>query len=622
MRVLWPLTAAMNAPRDTTLAGRPIASLTFALNYAAAPSDAHEAFAATGTDLDSANRFARNVWGYHTVNLGIHLLAALCVFGVIRRTLAAPRLARSFSSEAGHWIALAVTAIWVVHPLTTGAVTYLVQRVESLMALFYLLALYCAIRAAEMGSGTVSSPQKGSDPIASAVRRRLWISATVVACLLGMGTKEAMVTAPLMVVAWDYLFDGRPWRETVRHRWPLYAALASTWLLLGWILAMAPRGASVGVGLKGVTSWSYLTTQAGVLIHYLRLTFVPWPLCLDYEWPIASSMAQVVVPGLVMVALCAGTLVGLVRRAAWSMAGVGFFLILAPTSSVVPIVTEVAAEQRMYLPLVAIIATVVAGLFWTLQKWRASDALMPTVIRVTAVALAVAVVAGLGSLTYARNLDYHSEERLYRQTIEVSPANARARNNLATILIGQHRAGEAEPLLREAVRLNPAYPEAQANLGVALAVQGHAAEALPFFERAVAIEPDYGDAWRNYGEALASLGRFREAVPAYQQALASRPDDVRLLATLSWILSTADQADARNGRLAVELAQKAMALSNDSPADLLDTLAAAYAEAGQFAEAVAAAEKALALARGRPDLGPAVEFRLQLYRAGHPFHER
>src|SRR5690606_21319791 len=118
----------------------------------------------------------------------------------------------------------------------------------------------------------------------------------------------------------------------------------------------APRAASAGAGLRGVTPWQYLLTQAEVLVHYLRLVFVPWPLVLDYEWPVVKSIREAAVPLVVVSALLAVTVWGLVRRRAWAMAGVLSFGVLAPTSSVVPIVTEVAAEHRLYLPLAGLIA--------------------------------------------------------------------------------------------------------------------------------------------------------------------------------------------------------------------------------------------------------------------------
>jgi tetratricopeptide (TPR) repeat protein len=600
LRTLWPLTAAMNAPRDTTLAGRPVASLSFALTYAAAPADARDVFTAPpSADGMTVDRFQRNLWTYHAVNLTIHLLTALALFGVVRRTLRAPALAERWAGQADV-VALAIAAIWVVHPLTTAAVTYIVQRVESLMGLFYVLTLYCAIRA-------VHGPPEGGHYSSAAHKR--WGIAAVACCALGAGTKEAIATAPIVVVAWDYLMLGGSWRAVLARRWPLYAGLASTWLLLAGIMTFAPRSASVGLGLAGVSSWAYLRTQAGVITHYLRLAFVPWPLALDYEWPIATSLTAVLVPALAVLSLLGATIWGLIRRKAWSFAGVWFFLILAPTSSVIPIVTEVAADHRMYLPLAALVAGVVAA-----AAKVASRRVIP--------ALAIVLVVVLGTITYARNAEYSSQERLYAADVATRPSNARARSNLASVFIEQGRAKEAEPLLLEAIRLNPNYPEAQANLGVAYVVEGRAQDALAPFERAIALAPDYVAIWRNYGEALASLGRYADAAHAFRKVLPSSPDDPDLLEGLAWILATAPDASVRDGRTAVELARHAAELSGNAP-NVLDTLAAAYAENGQFADAVATDERALAQARNehRADLVEQIEFRLQLYRQGIKYRE-
>src|SRR6266478_10167003 len=122
-----------------------------------------------------------NVWGYHAFNLAVHLLGGLVLFGIVRRMLQSERPRARYGASAC-WLALAVAAIWLVHPLQTESVTYLIQRAESLMGLFYLLTLYCGIRG-------VQSPRPGA-----------WFLGAVVACGLGMGSKEVMVTAPIMML--------------------------------------------------------------------------------------------------------------------------------------------------------------------------------------------------------------------------------------------------------------------------------------------------------------------------------------------------------------------------------------------------------------------------------------
>jgi len=292
------------------------------------------------------------------------------------------------------------------------------------------------------------------------------------------------------------------------------------------------------------------------------------------------------------------------------------FLILAPTSSVVPIVTEVAADHRMYLPLAAIVACTVLAVARLAQRFH-----VPAV-RAGAFGLAALSVVVLGALTYARNADFSSQERVYAEDVATRPSNGRARSNLASVLIDQGRLAEAEPLLREAIRLKPDYADAYANLGVAYVAEGRYADALPLFERAVALAPDYPALWRNYGETLASLGRFADAARAFRKVLPSSPDDPDLLESLAWILATAPDASVRDGKSAVDLARRAERLAAGAP-NVLDTLAAAYAETGRFADAIATAEQALALARtrGAADLIPAIELRLDLYRHGQPYRE-
>src|SRR5262245_61429565 len=269
LRTLWPLGQAMTTPPEVTTSGRPVAALSFALNYAFADPDVRDVMTpAQGADAGSAaERYLRNLWGYHLVNLAIHLAAALTLFGIVRRTLERPALANRYGPVSTP-LACATALVWAVHPLQTESVTYIVQRVESLMGLFYLLTLYCAIRA-----------------LPSRPASRYWTMGAIAACALGMGSKEVIVSAPLVVWLWDYVFD-----VDRRSRRPLYVGLASTWIVLAALVLSETRPRSVGFSL-GWPWWAYLETQAGVIVHYLRLAILPSPLVFDYGWPRADSLA-------------------------------------------------------------------------------------------------------------------------------------------------------------------------------------------------------------------------------------------------------------------------------------------------------------------------------------------
>ncbi len=184
----WSVWQAMDGP----LPGRPVATGSFALNWA----------------LGGLQR-----WGYHAVNLALHLLTALVLCGLIRRTLRSPRLQARYA-QAAPWLALTVTLVWTIHPLLTESVTYVTQRAELLLGLWYLLTLYGLCRMA-----TSSHPQG-------------WASLTVSACALGMGSKEVMVSAPIAALLYDRIFLATSFRDLWHRRGRLHLGLMATWLLL------------------------------------------------------------------------------------------------------------------------------------------------------------------------------------------------------------------------------------------------------------------------------------------------------------------------------------------------------------------------------------------------------
>jgi tetratricopeptide (TPR) repeat protein len=476
------------------------------------------------------------------------------------------------------------------------------------MGLFYAATLYFAIRAWE-------GPRAG-----------LWSAAAVATCALGMGTKEVMMSAPIMVALYDFVFmagEAGGLAGVWKRRWRLYAGLAATWVLLALFVATTTRSASVGFFLKGWTPWLYLQTQAAVIVHYLRLVFLPWPMVLDYEWPAATSVVDVLPQGVFLAALFALTAWGLVRR--WPAAWLGalFFLVLAPSSSVLPIVTEVAAEHRMYLPLAAVIALAVTGAYVAGRKVLAKTGGSGAhVLRAAGAAVAALAVAGCVYLTRERNLDYHSSERIWAATVAARPENSRALANLGVTLVELGRPAEAEPYLRRAVAVRPDFPEAQSGLGVALCMQGRLEEGVTHLERAVALEPDYRDAWRNLGEASGALGRRGPAAQAFRAALKSAPRDPVLLKRLAWILATAPEDDVRNGAEALTTARLAVEVTGGD-AVALDALAAAQAENNQFGDAAATVERAIATAQsaGPAELIPELQSRLEVYRGGQKFRD-
>jgi tetratricopeptide (TPR) repeat protein len=243
--------------------------------------------------------------------------------------------------------------------------------------------------------------------------------------------------------------------------------------------------------------------------------------------------------------------------------------------------------------------------------------------RVAAVLLVGGAAVTLATLTYARNQDYWSEERIWQDTIEKRPTNPRAHLNYGVILSTAGRFPEAEQHLREAVRLKDTSAAAHANLGSVLCSVGRLDEGVPQLERALALDPEYTAAYSSLGEAYGALGRLALAAKYFALAVDAAPDTPFLLSRLGWLLATSPEDAVRNGAKAVEVSERAVRLTSRQDTMSLDTLAAAYAEVGRFDDAVATVREALAVAgrQGNQALMAAMTARLALYQARQKFRE-
>jgi len=401
-------------------------------------------------------------------------------------------------------LALAVAVLWTVHPLQTESVTYVIQRAESMMGLFYLLTLYCFIRKA------ISSSPGG------------WYMLSITACLLGMASREVMMSAPLIVLLYDRTFVSGSFAEAWRRRWRVYVALAATWIPLGCLVVAAGyRGGSAWFN-AGVSWQEYALTQAQAIPHYLRLCFWPHPLVFDYGTTLTHSVTEVAPEVCLVAALLVGTLVALYRWPAWGFLSTWFFAILAPTSSVIPVATQTVAEHRMYLSLAAVVTAVVIGAFVLGKRLLGA---WPNLARFAARGIVV-VVLWLGTLTIWRNPDYGSELKIWYDTLAKRPDNPRAHLNLGNTLNESGNVSEAMAQFVEALRIKPDYAEAHITLGSALSQAGRLLEAIQQYEQALRINPDYAEAHSNLGVIFQRLGNLPEAVAQYEQALRVKPDYV------------------------------------------------------------------------------------------------
>ncbi len=602
LRDLTDLRTVLSPPAEgMTVSGRPLINLSLAINYAIS---------------------GENVWSYHAFNVLIHLFAGLLLFGVVRRTLLLPALRPRFG-DAALPLSFAVALLWLVHPLQTESVTYIVQRAESIAGAFYLLTLYAFIRACDDNQDNVRS---AATPIT--FRRRAWSAIAVVACLSGMASKEIMVSAPLFVLLFDRTLIAGGFRAALRARGSLHAALFATWALLAWLVfAAGTRGNAAGFGL-GVHPYDYALTQAGAIVHYLRLSFWPHPLVLDYGFAVTTSPLTVLPQLLILAAAVAATAIALVKQSPLALPAVWFFAILAPSSSIMPVATQTMAEHRMYLPL----AAVVLGAVMLAYRFAKCGGVQ-----------AFSAVAGLAlvATTLARNADYASALRIWVDTAAKRPDNPRAHQQVGTAYaaLGNHREAvvhyaRSEALLpdeganlvnyayslsvlgrtaeaearymralqlipqspdlhynyanllaqsgrltgaiqhfREAIRVNPRMHLAHNNLGTALVNAGQPMEAIAAYEESLKQAPGFVDAHFNLGNTLAALGRTTEALAHYHAALAAAPAHANACANIGALLFNTGQREE-----GLRFLERATQLAPER-ADLHAKLAAARDEA-------------------------------------------
>jgi len=693
---LWPTRTSLLGPPWTTLTGRPVAMFSMALSHRLHGADP---------------------WGYHLFNVAVHLMAGVTLFGVVRRTLRLPTLRDRFAAQ--DLLAGLIALLWVVHPLTTSAVTYISQRAESLMGLFYLLTLYCFIR--------------GSSPDPSPRRDAAWLAVAVLACLLGLFTKESMASAPLLVLLYDRTLLSASFADALRRRW-FYLALFATWIPLAVLLWFKPHGPDVAFNFPNLTALDYLKTQTKVIVHYLILCLRPWPLILYHGWanidvPVLRRFAEYAPWAAVVIVLALLTLWAVVRKSPAGLPGAMFFMVLAPSSSILAMPTEVIAEYRMYLPLIAVLSLGVLGFYRLIARLSGmpDDEQIDTWPRPASGAVAVlSVIAAvvLGIMTYRRNHDYRTPLALWQDAVSKQPHSSVALRNLGVYELGAGLLDDAEMHLRRSLDRHPNSGISRTSLGMVLEKKGRLPEAVEQYRQAWDVAGQLPAAALNYGRGLWMLGQRQQAIQVISRAteriprdaelqallgtmlvavgqraqgqqhlrrameltplplhahlniarfardvgalelqvqhlsLASRlspqdatiagelavaltqqgqypqaaaqtraalalaPQSVALLNNLAWILATAPQDATRNGAEAVRLAQQAVRLSHHQDPNTLDTLAVAYAEAGQFDQAIATAEAALRLI---PDpQHPAAEQirqRIALFRSGRPYRE-
>jgi cytochrome c-type biogenesis protein CcmH/NrfG len=483
IRRLWPLRDVLmtKAEGGRTHDSRPLLNLSLAVDYA-----------------------AHGLWrpGFRLVNLAIHLVNVLLVFDVACRIL---RLSGLRWSEAR--LLAAITAVlWAMHPLHTAVNTYVIQRAESLAALFILAAFDAAIVSLARGS----------------------LAAAAIAGLLaivGATAKETTAAILPLVAAFDWAFRDRlPAADRDRGVRPvLYAGLAlNVAAIIGLAWVLGGRGGSAGLTTASVVA--YVLTQCRAIWLYVGKLFWPARLVLDHgEW-LASGIGEVWPFVVATAALVAGVAIGFGRKPRAFFPLVAAAILLAPTTSIVPVKTQTIAEHRMYLPAAFLIGGLVTAV--AVAARRLGCERRPGSCRVVWISLVGVFVAASVGRTIIRNRDFQSAVKLWEQNVRDCLENDRGVTNLVAALIREGRFAEAAPLARQAVGDHPERERNWLNLGRILAEGHRDAEAVEAFAEAIRRAPGEADARINLGIVLSrgDAESIDAAIAVLDEAIRLRPD--------------------------------------------------------------------------------------------------
>ncbi len=477
------LEALRQAALKSPLPNRPVAYISFALDYYF--HDYHPE-------------------GYRLINILIHLAAGLFLFLLITTTLDLPSLHKQYGSHG--WVAFVAVLIWLVHPLHTQSITYIVQRMNSMAAMFYVLCLLCYARARLAGNG---------------LSRWLLAAGGLTAGGLALGTKETAATLPVFIFLYEWFFFQDLDRQWLKRNIIWLAAVLLLFAVLAVIFLDGHPLAKImsSFAHRNFTPLQRGLTELRVVLLYITLLIYPHPgrLNLDYDFALSHSLIDPLTT-----LMSAGMIIGLLGLAAWTARKdrllcfclLWFLGNLVIESSVIGL--EIVFEHRTYLPSMLLVPAMVI---------LADRHCRSKIFKITAAGCVMLIFC---AWTYERNTVWSTAVTLWADTVKKSPYKARPRNNLGNAL---KRRGELEPAIfqfRRALEINPGYAKAHNNLGTALAAQGKTEQALEQFAIALQLNPRYAAAYSNMGVALAGQGRLDEAIAHFSAALQLKPNSTKV----------------------------------------------------------------------------------------------
>ena len=520
--------------------GRPVTDLTFALNY----------------------HFGRlNPTGYHIINILLHISVSILIYFFIRKTLTLSDFKHFLSPEE---IALFISSVFAVHPINTQAVSYISQRAELLSALFYLASFMLFIKAIE---------QK------SILNISFFYLIAAAAFLLSVSSKTTAVSLPFVLFIYDYwFFSERSLYKRIKFYGPLIACVL---VFISLYISGLGMSQEVGFSIREITPSQYLLTQFRVVLTYMRLLILPVSQNLDYQYQISKSLFEIktLLPAIFIFCLITLTFIFRKKNSLLTFGILWFFLLLSPTSSVVPVV-DVIYEHRVYLASLGFFLSICLFGIWLFEtvgrklfdkefiNKTPSPLPLPTghagspsrgegcnispplrggdegegdlcdsdndhifnkTKNVVAVFIAVALIASFSFATQKRNVVWKTRLALWSDVVSKSPGKPRAHYNLGHAFLEKGRYPEAIKELNMTLKcdndgsINRA--DVFGQIGAALIKMNMLDDAISVFKDGPKLSPGHLAMLNNLSIALIEKGQAEQALPYAEMALMAYPSN-------------------------------------------------------------------------------------------------
>lgn len=546
--------------------------------------------------------------GHHFTNVLLHSVAVVLLFLVLQQMTGGPSSPRRPDRTGSIWRSAFVAALFAIHPTRVESVAWIAERKDVLSGVFFMLTLLAYVRYTR--APTVSR----------------YVSLSILfAC--GLISKPMLVTLPFVLLLLDYWpldrsqkseardqkpetgFKRQSWINLILEKIPLFALSAASCAVT--MLAQRPTISSL-VGLP--LPWRVSNAIVSVVTYVFQLI---WPanLAVFYPHPRGEQSGWLVASAALAIAAITVLAVVLRKRCPYILVGWLWYVgMLLPVLGLVQVGLQGHADRYTYLPHIGILIAFSWGVADLTKQWRQRELILQ--------GSAATVIVIMTACSYRQVTYWRDSISLWAHTLVVTTNNDTAHLCMAEALLQRGKLDEAIAHSQAAIEIRPENAGAYGRVPVVL-TDKQAQSAVAYWEKRLKDNDLDTDAHNNLGVVLVQSGDPRGAIAQWEASLAIKANDGNAQNNLAWVLATYPDATIRNGNRAVELAEKAAALPGGQDPIVLRTLAAAYAEAGQFSKAIEMAEHAseLAIARQNPSLVETLQNEIALYRANTPHRE-